>query len=283
MERNTDRRTVVVTGASAGIGRGIAVHLGRLGWSVALGARRVDALQKVAGEIDEAGGNGFAHRLDVGSAESVEEFFAAVATELGPVSAVVNNAAAARYGPFWTFTPEEIKQEIDTKLVGSLLVARAGILAMQRSGVQGDILFMTSLAAQTPWPHHLPYAAANAGVEHAVRTMKLELEGSGIRLHTLRCDSTMGTEFAVREAAAGRVMPAMEVWFRHGLLRHGGALTVDQVAEAVVEALTLPPGLQYDIFTLTPMAPTGALPGSWEAFQELILQAAPNLEVKKDG
>jgi hypothetical protein len=63
----------------------------------------------------------------------------------------------------------------------------------------------------------------------------------------------------------------------------GGAIKVDQVAEAVVEALTLPPGLQYDIFTLTPMAPTGALPGSWEAFQELILQAAPNLEVRKDG
>ena len=59
----------------------------------------------------------------------------------------------------------------------------------------GDILFMTSLAAATPWPLHLPYAAASAGVEHAVRTLRFELEGTGIRVLNLRCGETIGTDF----------------------------------------------------------------------------------------
>jgi NAD(P)-dependent dehydrogenase (short-subunit alcohol dehydrogenase family) len=268
VKRDPQVHTAIVTGASSGIGRAVALHLGALGWSVGLGARRIGALEETARLVAEAGGAPYPHLLDVTDAASVDDFFGAVEDRLGPVSAVVNNAASARYGPMWEFSPEEIRREIDTKLVGSLLVARRGILSFLEHDGPGDILFITSISAVTPWPSHLPYASASAGVEHAARTLKLELEGTGIRVHTLRCDSTLGTEFPAKEIEAGRIVPAMETWFRHGLTRHKGYLTVDQVAEAVVNALTLPPGLQYDIFTLTPVAPKGPPPSSWQEVME---------------
>jgi len=109
-------------------------------------------------------------------------FFDDVEARFGTVTAVVNNAATARYGPLDDFSPAEDRGgEIATKLTGALFMARRGIQAMRADGHGGDILFVASLAAATPWPFHLPYAAANAGVEQAARTLRLELEGTGIR------------------------------------------------------------------------------------------------------
>jgi NAD(P)-dependent dehydrogenase (short-subunit alcohol dehydrogenase family) len=261
-----DARVIAVTGASAGIGRAISEHLGGLGWTVALGARRMHRLMETRAAVERAGGKGFASYLDVGDAESVDEFFRSAEAQVGPISGVVNNAAVARYGPLHDFTPEEIAREIQTKLIGSLYMSRRAIIGMREHDIAGDILFITSVAASQPWPYHLPYASAGAGLEHAARTLKLELEGGKIRVHTFRCDATMGTEFADREREAGRLVPAMRMWYRLGLQRHFGYLTADQVADAVLGALTLPPGLQYDLFTLSPMAPEGPLPETWEMF-----------------
>jgi NADP-dependent 3-hydroxy acid dehydrogenase YdfG len=263
----TPARVVAVSGASSGIGRAIAVAFGRLGWTVGVGSRREERVRETAGLVDAAGGHGIAHVLDVTDAASVETFLAAVeARAEAPVTAVVNNAATARYGPLEEFSPEEIEREVATKLLGSLYMARRAIRSWKATGAVGDLLFLTSISAVTPWPYHLPYAASGAAVEHAARMLKIELEGSGIRVHTLRCDSTLGTEFADHEFAVGRGDPAMAAWSRLGLLRHMGYLSVDQVAEAVVDAVTLPPGVQYDVYTLTPMAPPG--PTLWEQAAE---------------
>ena len=259
-------RMAVVTGASGGIGRAIAVELGRLGWSVAVGARREDAREETVELVRGAGGEAFAYALDVSDPDSVDEFFDHAEAELGGVSAVVNNAASARYGPVWEFPAAQIQAEIAVKLTGSILVARRAIRSMLDRDHQGDVLFITSTSAASPWPHHLPYVAANVGVEHAAKTLKLELEGTGIRVHTFRCDSTIGTDFATAEHAAGRMIPAMEVWYRHGLQRHFGYLTTEQVAGAVAGALSLPAGVQYDLITLTPVAPRGPLP-TWDEFE----------------
>jgi NAD(P)-dependent dehydrogenase (short-subunit alcohol dehydrogenase family) len=159
-------RVAVISGAGTGIGQAIASKFGTLGWRVAVGGRRVELLAATASLVEDAGGTGLAHALDVTDAESVDSFFAAAESELGTVSVVINNAATARYGPLDDFSPDEINVEIATKLLGSLYMARRGIQTMRREG-GGDILFITSLAAVNPWPFHLPYAAANAGVEQA--------------------------------------------------------------------------------------------------------------------
>jgi NAD(P)-dependent dehydrogenase (short-subunit alcohol dehydrogenase family) len=255
-----------VTGAGTGIGQAIAVKFGALGWRVAVGGRRAEKVAETAQLVEDAGGTCVPHALDVTDADSVEQFFGAVESDLGAVTAVVNNAATARYGPVDDFSPAEIAIEIATKLTGSLFMARRGIQGMRRDGRGGDILFITSLAAVTPWPFHLPYAAASAGVEHAVRTLRLELEGTGIRVLNLRCGETIGTDFATRELETGRALDANERWFRMNLLRHTGFMLPDDVAEAVVEAVTLRRGHQYSMMEVMPTAPMGPLPPTYEAW-----------------
>jgi len=256
-------RVALISGAGTGIGQAIAARFGALGWRVAVGGRRVELLDDTVALVDEAGGTGLAHGLDVTDPDSVERFFRAAEDGLGPVDVVINNAATARYGPLDDFSPEEIHAEVATKLLGSLYMARRGIQAM-RPRARGDILFVTSLAAVQPWPFHLPYAAANAGVEQAVRTLRLELEGSGIRVTMLRCGETVGTDFATRELDSGRMASVSEHWFRRGLLRHTGAMTPDMVADAVAAAVTLPEAYQYETLAVIPTAPPGDLPSSMD-------------------
>jgi NAD(P)-dependent dehydrogenase (short-subunit alcohol dehydrogenase family) len=269
-------RVVAVTGAGTGIGQAIATRFGSLGWRVVVGGRRTDKLDETVGLVEQAGGQCLAHALDVTDGDSVEAFFVAAESTFGTVTAVVNNAATARYGPLDDFSPDEIAVEIATKLTGALLMARRGIQAMRRDDVGGDILFMASLAAAVPWPFHLPYAAANAGVEQAARTLRLELEGTGIRITTLRCGETVGTDFATRELENGRAFDANERWFRMNLLRHTGFMVPDDVAAAVVTAITLPPGHQYGFMEVIPTAPVGALPPTFEEWgAALAAQFAP--------
>jgi NADP-dependent 3-hydroxy acid dehydrogenase YdfG len=265
-------RVAVISGAGTGIGQAIASKFGTLGWRVAVGGRRVELLAATASLVEDAGGTGLAHALDVTDAESVDSFFAAAESELGTVSVVINNAATARYGPLDDFSPDEINVEIATKLLGSLYMARRGIQTMRREG-GGDILFITSLAAVNPWPFHLPYAAANAGVEQAARTLRLELEGTGIRVTMLRCGETAGTDFATRELGGERMTAASEHWFRRGLLRHIGLMTPEMVADAVAAAVTLPVGYQYESLGVIPTAPVGDLPATFEEFGEAMMRA----------
>jgi NAD(P)-dependent dehydrogenase (short-subunit alcohol dehydrogenase family) len=268
-------RVAVVSGAGTGIGRAIALKFGALGWRVAVGGRRVDRLHQTAALVEQSGGICVGHQLDVMDAESVEQFFADVESRWGPVTVVINNAGAARFGPLHDTGADEIEAEIVTKLVGSLYMARRAIQTMCRDETGGDILFLTSISAAQPWPFQVAYSAANAGVEHAARGLRLELEGTGIRVNVLRCGETVGTDFAIRELGSDRMQAVTDRWFRRGILRHGGVMTPDMVAEAVVAAVTLPMGYQYDLMTVIPTAPIGELPDTLEEFGALMMRHMP--------
>lgn len=261
-------RVVAISGAGTGIGQVAAVRFARAGFRVAVGGRRVERLAETKSLVEEASGTCVLHSLDVSDGVSVERFFDFVEQELGPVTALVNNAATARYGPLEDFSAEDIRLEVATKLTGSLLMAARAIRGMRRTGAGGDIVFVTSAAAVWPWVQHLPYAAANAGVEHAARILRLELEGTGIRVGVLRVGETAGTEFGHRGLAMG-VMPN-ELWFRRGLLRHQGLMTPEHVAEAMVAMVELPAAHQYEMVSLVPTAPVGELPLTLEEWQESV-------------
>ncbi len=262
----TNDRVVAISGAGSGIGQLAAVRFAANGWKVAVGGRRADRLAETRAMIEGDGGSVLAHELDVRDGDSVERFFVAAEDGLGTVTAVINNAATARYGPLHHFSPEDISLEVDTKLTGSLLMAARGIRGMRRARVGGDIVFVTSAAAVWPWVEHLPYAAANAGAEHAARILRLELEGSGIRVGVLRVGETGGTEFGNRGIATGG-MPH-ELWFRRGLLRHNGLMTPDNVADAMIAMVSLPPAYQYEVVAVMPTAPVGDLPEDIEDWQQ---------------
>lgn len=89
----------------------------------------------------------------------------------------------------------------------------------------------------------------------------------------LRCGDTLGTDFATKELEAGRMGEVMDVWFRRGLLRHAGAMTPHMVADAVVHAVTLPAGYQYESVAVVPTAPVGPLPTTFPEYGEQMMRA----------
>jgi NADP-dependent 3-hydroxy acid dehydrogenase YdfG len=242
-------RVALVTGASSGLGAAIAVALGRLGWPVALGARRGEKLEQVAQEVEAAGGKALAHPLDVTDAGSVEAFVAAAETRLGPVDALVSNAGIARAGKLPELAVEDVQAELETNLLGPLRVVKRvlpGMLERQR----GDVCFVTSLNAVVPRPFQLGYTASKAGLEAAARTLQMELEGSGVRATIVRPGPTqteMGWDWDPRLQKE-----LLEEWSRWGILRHMDFMTPESVAEGVVAAVTAPPGVHLDLIQLTP-------------------------------
>jgi NAD(P)-dependent dehydrogenase (short-subunit alcohol dehydrogenase family) len=250
-----EQRTAVVTGASSGIGVSIATELGRLGWKVAIGARRTVRLDDTAADVRAAGGEPYAHALDVSDAASIAGFFAAVEAECGPVDVLVNNAGMAT--PGWlTNTPvEAIEREVRTNLLGPILMSRLAITSMQARQGRGHLVFITSDATRHPRPRMTTYTATKAGVEALAHCLSLELEGTGIRSTAVRVGPTL-SEFGFGWDM-DELTDIMGYWPKFGLQRHGGVLEPEAIARAVVTAVTAPPGVLVDTIEVQPEAPMG--------------------------
>jgi NADP-dependent 3-hydroxy acid dehydrogenase YdfG len=242
-------RTLLVTGASSGIGAAIARAFGARGWAVAIGARRTDRLEEVARAVEQAGGRAFAHPLDVTEPASIETFFAAAEARLGPMDAVVNNAGIGTPGALHELAVDDIQRELATNLLGPMLVTRRalpGMLARRR----GDLVFISSMNVVAPRPLQVGYTAAKAGVEGMAHTLRMELEGTGVRSLIVRPGPTR-SEFGFRwePDVLGR---ALDAWKHWGFMRHTDILDGDRVAQAVVAAVTAPPGTSLDVIQVNP-------------------------------
>jgi len=231
----------IVTGASAGIGRVIAPALGELGWAVAVGARRVDRLEETAAEVDAAGGEAFAHHLDVTD------------RALGPVDVLVNNAGMSVPGELHRVSVDDLRREVATNLLGTMLMSRRAIASMLDRGAGGDLVFISSDATRNARPRMATYSATKAGVELLARSLSMELEGTGIRSTTVRLGPTL-SEFGVGWDQE-QLEELMAFWPYYGLQRHAGVLDAGAVARAVVFAVTAPEGMHLDSIEVQPEAP----------------------------
>jgi NAD(P)-dependent dehydrogenase (short-subunit alcohol dehydrogenase family) len=248
-------RTAIVAGASSGIGAAIACAFGALGWSVGLGARRADKLEAVAREVEKAGGRAAALALDLVLPASIDAFFDGCEHALGPADVLVNNAGICVPGLLHELSPADLQREIATNLVGPALLARRMIASLRARDAAGDLVFISSENVTSPRPFQSGYTASKWGLEGLARTLRLELDGTGIRSTIVRPGPTFPTDFA-RGWDPAIVKRLLTTWKAFGIQRHLRWMPADSVAHAVVTAVTAPPGTHFDVIALGPEAPT---------------------------
>lgn len=179
-----ENAVVVVTGASRGLGRHIALRLGREGARVALFARNEGELRGVAQEIEATGGHALPCVVDVGDAGNVTRGIDAVHEAWGPVEILVNNAGIGWYKPFAEWSLEEIDRTIDVNLKGTIYATRAVLPDMLAAG-RGQILNIASDLARRVVPNMAVYVAAKHGVAGFAGSLLREVKGRGVKVMTL--------------------------------------------------------------------------------------------------
>ena len=246
-------RVAVVTGASAGIGRAIAVALGGLGWTVGLGARRVAQLDETAQLVVDAGGTALVHALDVTDPASVDAFCAYVRAGAGAIQVLVNNAGTALPGSIHDMSDEDHRRIVDTNLLGPILLTRRVVGQLRAHAMAGDIVFISSDTSVNKRPGMATYVSTKAGVEAFAQTLALESEGVGIRSSIVRVGPTL-TGFA-DEWDLSIFDELMPRWNRFGIQRHFNTMVPEDVARAVVTVVTAPAHMWVPIVEVQPNPP----------------------------
>lgn len=174
-------RTALVTGASSGLGVHFARVLARAGAEVVVGARRVEALERLVGEIEAEGGTARAIALDVSDAASV----AAAGAQLDRLDILVNNAGIVREASAFDQSEEDWDAVIDTNLKGAFLVSQMAGRLMRAAEKGGSIINIASVLGLRQIGGVLPYAVSKAGVVQLTQTLALEWARYGIRVNAI--------------------------------------------------------------------------------------------------
>lgn len=183
----------LVTGASSGIGEGIARALGAAGAAVVVNfVTQPDAAAELVEELKATGVDAMAFRADVSKEAEVEAMFAAVLAAWGGVDILVNNAGLQRDAPFTELTLEQWNTVLGVNLTGMFLCARAAARAMIRRGIRpevsraaGKIICISSVHEVIPWAGHVNYAASKGGVGMFMKSLAQELAPHRIRVNSI--------------------------------------------------------------------------------------------------
>jgi 3-oxoacyl-[acyl-carrier protein] reductase len=182
MERTFSGKTALVTGASRGIGRAIALDLAARGAEVIVGARTLAAAQGTADEIAKSGGVARPLALDISDAASVESALGGLLSERATLPLLVNNAGITRDNLLMRMKPEDWAQVIETNLSGIYRLCRAVVPSMVKARY-GRIVNITSVVARIGNPGQVNYAAAKAGVEGFTRSLAREIASRNITVN----------------------------------------------------------------------------------------------------
>jgi NADP-dependent 3-hydroxy acid dehydrogenase YdfG len=187
MSRALKEQIVVVTGASSGVGRSIARAFGGAGASVGLLARNTAALENLANEIRQAGGEALAVSIDVADAEAVEQAAAAVEARWGRIDTWVNCAMATVFAPVVETTPAEFRRVTEVTYLGYVHGTQAALRRM-RPRDEGTIIQIGSALAYRSIPLQSAYCASKAAIRAFTDALRTELlhEGSHVRLSMLQ-------------------------------------------------------------------------------------------------
>ncbi len=186
-------QTAIVTGASSGIGRGIALALGRAGANVLVNyiSGEPKAVEVVTA-IEQGGVRAVAHRTDVSQEDQVRGMVQRAVDEFGALDVLVNNAGLQQDAPFHEMTLAQWNKVISVNLTGQFLCAREAVRVFVRQGVReavscaaGKILCISSVHEVIPWAGHVNYAASKGGVMLMMKSIAQEVAGHRIRVNSI--------------------------------------------------------------------------------------------------
>jgi glucose 1-dehydrogenase len=195
MEKKLTGQVAIITGASSGIGAGVAKALSASGAVVVINypvAAALPAAEAVLAEIGAAGGTGITAMCDVSKEAEVQKMFADTIQQYGTVDILINNAGLQKDSPFENMTLDQWNFVLGVNLTGQFLCAREAIREYLRRGVDhnrssaaGKIIHMSSVHEVIPWAGHANYAASKGGIMLLMKTLAQEFAHKKIRINSI--------------------------------------------------------------------------------------------------
>ncbi|HEV8287225.1 MAG TPA: SDR family oxidoreductase [Chitinophagaceae bacterium] len=194
MKKKLENQIAIITGASSGIGAGVAKEMAKEGAIVVVNfpvPSTKDMAQAVVDEIVISGGKAVAYECDVSKEDQVKQMFRDIVANYGTVDILVNNAGLQKDAPFAEMTLEQWNFVLGVNLTGQFLCAREAIKEFLRRGVNGKsksagkIICMSSVHEVIPWAGHANYAASKGGVMLMMKTIAQEFAPKKIRINSI--------------------------------------------------------------------------------------------------
>ena len=175
-------KVCIVTGGGSGIGRGAALLMAQNGAQIALVGRTASKVEAVKAEIEDAGGTALSFTFDVSDYEAAQQMANDVIAAFGRIDVLVNNAGhSSKNRRLLNMTPEEIRQVVDSNLIGTIFCTQA-VVPFMLEAKSGTIINVSSVAAIQPGPFSgLAYGAAKAAVNNFTQFLNADLVNTGVR------------------------------------------------------------------------------------------------------
>ena len=222
MSSRNGRNTVMVAGASAGVGRAVAHEFARHGWNVGLIARGEAGLRGTIRDVEQAGGRALAFAADVADADAVAQAADALADRFGGIDVWVNNAMVTIYAPVQETSPDEFRRATEVTYLGQVHGTLAALKHMVPRD-RGTIVHIGSALAYRSIPLQASYCAAKAAVRGFVDSLRSELlhDGSRVRLTIIQLPAVNTPQFDwARSRLPRKLEPVPPIYQPETIARH---------------------------------------------------------------